>query len=242
MAVFISHSFSDKDQFDNIADALKEAGIPYWDPGAMKPGATLSEQLHEAIKRSELCIFVATHSSVESAWCGAELGAFWGAGRRVIIYIADSSLKNDQLPRQFQGHFLERRISKIVEAAKDYLVEASAVDKGDDRDEGRVKIEGEYRTGGSNQYRIRIAHLSGAYYRIENPEWEGVGFFDGESYYGVYKVYENAIPEELRGNWGGHRARYRLEDREFDLIGIEMKEESIFDQFKDVWIGTNYKK
>ncbi len=27
-----------------------------------------------------MCVFIATHDSVNSAWCGAELGAFWGAG------------------------------------------------------------------------------------------------------------------------------------------------------------------
>ena len=54
MAIFISHSFTDKDQFDNIADALDAASIPYWKPGEMLPGAPLSEQLRDAIERSEL--------------------------------------------------------------------------------------------------------------------------------------------------------------------------------------------
>lgn len=80
MPVFISHAFDDKAQFDNIADAFDNVGIPYWKPSDMMPGATLSEQLREAIRGSELCVFVATTHSVESAWCGAELGAFWGAG------------------------------------------------------------------------------------------------------------------------------------------------------------------
>lgn len=126
MAVFISHSFADKDQFDNIADALDRNHVAYWRPGEMMPGAPLSDQLRDAIMRSELCIFIATKHSVDSGWCGAELGAFWGAGKRVLIYVADSSLKDEKLPRQFQGHFLERRISKIVEATEVYLSETTA--------------------------------------------------------------------------------------------------------------------
>jgi hypothetical protein len=121
MGVFISHSFEDRGQFDNIVDQLEEEGIPYWNPISMRGGTSLSEQLREAIAASEVCIFVATHRSVDSAWCGAELGAFWGAGKPVIIYLADSSLSEDKLPRQFQGHFLERRIRHVINAAKEYL-------------------------------------------------------------------------------------------------------------------------
>jgi hypothetical protein len=126
MPVFISHSFDDQEQFNNIADALESAGLPFWKPGEIMPGATLSEQLREAIGKSELCVFVATKGSVKSAWCGAELGAFWGAGKPVIIYIADSSLDEKTLPKQFAGHFLEGRITKVVGAVRLYLSKAEA--------------------------------------------------------------------------------------------------------------------
>ena len=132
MIVFISHSLEDKGQFEDIAAALKQEGISYWDPERIKPGAFLSEQLNEAIGGSEVCIFVATHNSVKSAWCGAELGAFWGAGKPVIIYVADSSLSHDNLPHQFQGQFLATNISKAVTAAQQYLAEAEATTTIDD--------------------------------------------------------------------------------------------------------------
>jgi hypothetical protein len=232
MTVFISHSFGDKAQFTNITDALTAAGIPYWDPEEMKAGATLSEQLREAIKSSELCIFVATHKSVESAWCGAELGAFWGVGKAVLIYLADTSLEEDKLPRQYKGHFVEGSIKKIVEAAKGHLAKAIAVDKGD-----RVKIEGEYRTNDSAHYRVDISHLSDDYYRIRNPEWEGVGLFRGGFYYGAYKVYDDADDEGIRGNWGAHRARLKA-DKRLDLFGVELKETEISSKFSGEWIKT----
>lgn len=115
MTVYISFDFEDQAQFDNITDALQQAGISYWDPASVRPGALLADQLRDAICASNACIFIATSRSVASTWCNAELGAFWGADKPVIIYIADSSFRESMLPKQFQGHFLERRIAKVVE-------------------------------------------------------------------------------------------------------------------------------
>ena len=123
MKVYISHCLDDKSHFDNIVDALEQEGVPYWSTDSLRPGAYLSKQLQTAIEESELCIFVATFNSVSSQWCGAEPGAFWGAKKPVFIYLADSSLEPERLPKQFQGHFVERRISKIVKAVKKCLVE-----------------------------------------------------------------------------------------------------------------------
>lgn len=126
MTIFISHSFTDKDQFDNIADAFEGGNIPYWKPSEIAAGAPLSDQLRDAISRSRACVFIATKNSVDSAWCNAELGAFWGAGKPVLIFVADTSLRIEKLPRQFQGHYLEKRIAKLVQACKERLTEHEA--------------------------------------------------------------------------------------------------------------------
>jgi hypothetical protein len=123
MRVFISYSFEDQSQFENIADNLELNNIPYWNSVSLKGGDMLSDQLRKAILGSDLCIFIATAHSVKSSWCGAELGAFWGAGKRVIIFTADTSLQQSELPRQFQGHYLESRIKKVVETIKSYMAD-----------------------------------------------------------------------------------------------------------------------
>ena len=122
MTIFISHSLSDKDQFDNIADALDAGAVPYWKPSEIVSGSMLSDQLRTAISRSMACIFIATRHSVDSPWCNAELGAFWGAGKQVFIYLADTSLETERLPKQFQGHYLEKRISKLVQTCRACVV------------------------------------------------------------------------------------------------------------------------
>src|ERR671932_437724 len=49
MPVFISHSFQDKPEFDNIADALELKNIEYWKPESLRAGASLAEQLRQSI-------------------------------------------------------------------------------------------------------------------------------------------------------------------------------------------------
>lgn len=126
MPVFISHSFKNKPEFENIVDALAQRSISYWNPSEVKAEASLREQLRAAVDRCELCIFVATRHSIDSSWCGAELGAFWGAGKPIIVYLAEPSLTENELPPIVHGDVYERRIARIAESAKEVLDQVSA--------------------------------------------------------------------------------------------------------------------
>ncbi len=119
--VFVSHSFQDSPKFDEFSRLLNQQEIPFFRPLDMKGTRSLAEQLREAINDCEVCIFVATYNSVKSDWCHAELGAFWGAGKNVIIYLADSSLDDKQLPKQFQGHLHERDMFRVVETVNNLV-------------------------------------------------------------------------------------------------------------------------
>jgi hypothetical protein len=119
MKVFLSHSFKDSPKFDEFSALLNKQKIPFFRPLDVNGTRSLAEQLKVAITDCEICIFVATHNSVKSDWCHAELGAFWGADKAVIIYLADSSLEETQLPKQFQGHLRERDMFRVVKTVKD---------------------------------------------------------------------------------------------------------------------------
>jgi CheY-like chemotaxis protein len=125
MTAFISHSFENKPEFENVTDALDLRGVAYWNPSEIQPGASLREQLRAAVERCDVCIFIATRKSIESSWCGAELGAFWGAGKPIIVYLAEASLNDDELPQIVQGDVWERRIAKIVDRAKEVVAQAT---------------------------------------------------------------------------------------------------------------------
>jgi len=126
MTAFISHSFDNRPEFENVTDALDLRGVAFWNPAEIRPGASLREQLRAAVDRCSVCIFVATRKSIASSWCGAELGAFWGAGKPIIVYLAEASLKDDELPQIVQGDVWERRISKIADRAKELAAQSLA--------------------------------------------------------------------------------------------------------------------
>jgi CheY-like chemotaxis protein len=132
LTAFISHSFENEPEFENVADCLDRAGVPYWKPAEIKSGASLRTQLRQAVKACSVCIFVATHRSVDSSWCGAELGAFWGAGIPVIVYLADSSLPESALPPVFQGDVWERKLARIAERAAELIKKAQGGDRSSD--------------------------------------------------------------------------------------------------------------
>ncbi len=123
MTVFISHSFNDQPEFENVTDWLDRSGVPYWKPAEIKSGASLRDQLHRAISSCSVCIFIATHNSVTSSWCGAELGAFWGADIPVIVYLAEGSLSEETLPPILQGDVWDRRLSRIASRAAELVEE-----------------------------------------------------------------------------------------------------------------------
>jgi CheY-like chemotaxis protein len=123
MTVFVSHSFDDQSEFENVTDWLDRLGVPYWKPAEIKTGASLRGQLRQAVGSCSVCIFIATRKSVLSSWCSVELGAFWGADIPVIVYLADASLAEEDLPSIVQGDVWDRRLSRIAARAAELVKE-----------------------------------------------------------------------------------------------------------------------
>lgn len=124
MKVFISHAFEDNASFDNLCYALEQKAVPFWKPKDMRGGLSLRDQLRKAIDQCDVCIFLATQNSVKAHWCHAELGAFWGSGKRVIMYVADESLSHEDLPQQSKEDIWHRQVRDVVRDAKEALEEA----------------------------------------------------------------------------------------------------------------------
>ena len=59
MTVFISHSFENKPEFDNVADQLEQANVSYWDPNKVQAGGSLRDQLRTAVDQCSVCVFIA---------------------------------------------------------------------------------------------------------------------------------------------------------------------------------------
>jgi len=126
LSAFISHSHEDQAAYSSLCPALDGARVPRWDVTQLFPGQPLAEQLRRAIEHCDVCIFLATRRSLQSTWCLAELGAFWGAGKRVIVYLADPEVKESELPPQLQGNLWTKDARQLVNAIKQVLNESAA--------------------------------------------------------------------------------------------------------------------
>jgi hypothetical protein len=116
MPAFISHSFKDEAVYSAICLAVDAGGIKRWDPATMPAGESLADQLRDAIRECEVCAFIATRRSIESPWCLAELGAFWGAGKRVLLFMVDPDLSDPMLPPQFKGNLRVNTAQELIKA------------------------------------------------------------------------------------------------------------------------------
>ena len=117
--VFISHSHEDGALYSSLCLALDGAGILRCDVSKLSLGKPLAEGLRAAIEDCDMCIFLATPRSLKSQWCLAEAGAFWGAGKKVIIYLADPAMDEFVLPPQFRGNLWTANASELVVAIRE---------------------------------------------------------------------------------------------------------------------------
>lgn len=124
MKTFISYSFDDAAKFDDLCYTLDNHNILYWKTDEIAAGHVLGDKLREAVAKCAVCVFLATKNSIESKWCLAEVGAFWGAGKPVIVYLQDK-LEESDLPKQLQRDKWTARVSDVVKALKVHLDEAA---------------------------------------------------------------------------------------------------------------------
>jgi hypothetical protein len=120
MSVFVSHKSEDVAAYKSFCLALKGRGVEYWDPSTMIPGRPLAQQLKAAIQECEACVFIATRRSINAKWCLAELGAFWGAGKLVVVYVADPGISDKDIPPQFKETLWTDDPDRVIRAIQDY--------------------------------------------------------------------------------------------------------------------------
>jgi TIR domain/Super-infection exclusion protein B len=125
MSIFISYSEKDVAAYSSLCFALESERLEYWNTRTMKAGVSLKDQLREAINKCDVCIFIATRSSVNSKWCLAETGAFWGAGKRIILYVADPDIDKDEMPPLFEGDLWICNVRDVINQTKGAIAEVA---------------------------------------------------------------------------------------------------------------------
>ena len=125
MKAFISYSFNDLAKFENLCYALDKEQVDYWKTEEIAVGQPLRDKLREAVTNCAVCVFLATENSLKSGWCLAEVGAFWGAGKPVLVYLEDDKLNDTDLPKELQGDKWTRHLREVVNSLTFHLQEAA---------------------------------------------------------------------------------------------------------------------
>jgi TIR domain len=145
MPVFVSHATKDEGVYNALCVALDGQRMPRWDVKSMVPDGSLAEQLRSAINECDVCILIATRRSLDSKWCLAEVGAFWGAGKPVILYVADPDLTETDYPPQFQGNLRTSDLERVIERVRCLVSDDLIKDLGPPFDYRWLKAEHEAR-------------------------------------------------------------------------------------------------
>jgi hypothetical protein len=138
IVLFISHDQEDVAPLSQVRLIVKLAGVPYWSTESLQAGVLLREQLRLAIRDCDVCLFIATRRSIGSSWCRAELGAFWGAGKRVVSLLQDPELTDGDLPPQLHGDLWTRDAEVALKAIRDEIAAARMRDPIRDLDAKRA--------------------------------------------------------------------------------------------------------
>jgi hypothetical protein len=86
--VFISYPSQSKDVLALLKSYLQANGVnSIWiDKDKIQAGDNISERIKAGVRESACCILLLNKYSLDSAWCMAEVGAFWGANKSIIVY------------------------------------------------------------------------------------------------------------------------------------------------------------
>ena len=89
--VFISYSSKSKVIANLLKEHLRQKGIKaIWkDSEEIVAGQSIVGRIQDGVAKSACCVFILNQYSLNSNWCMAEVGAFWGARKPVIIFPTD---------------------------------------------------------------------------------------------------------------------------------------------------------
>ena len=136
MRVFVSHNTRDKAIYSTLCMALDAKKVPRWECTLIAGGDSLETQLRLAIEDCSICIFIATRQSIESPWCLAELGAFWGAQKRIIVFLADPTIEESALPPQLRGSLYVDDVNQLL---RDLHNIGSSIEEAETRNQVEVR-------------------------------------------------------------------------------------------------------
>jgi hypothetical protein len=120
--VFISYPSESFDLASLLVDRLRNENIEVWfDQVHIRASQNISDRIRAGLEESICCIFVLSTYSLESKWCHAEVGAFWGSGKPIVIYPTQPRC---EVPSYLSGIRVANDLSEMVFAIKQIMQES----------------------------------------------------------------------------------------------------------------------
>lgn len=88
-SVFLSYARDDRSKAEALATALEELGHSVWWDRSIEGGSRFSQEIEQALKRSDAVVVMWSHVSVQSAWVTDEAAEGRDTGRLVPVVIDD---------------------------------------------------------------------------------------------------------------------------------------------------------
>ncbi len=89
-SVFLSYSREDLDKAKAVASSLEQLGHSVWWDRQLQGGSRFSQEIDQALQRSDAVVVLWSHSSIESAWVQDEAAEGRDSGRLVPVVIDKS--------------------------------------------------------------------------------------------------------------------------------------------------------
>jgi hypothetical protein len=97
--VFISYSYSDRENVERLVSALRAANIVGWlDAADIAAGASVSSAVRDALQKASAVVFVLSPDALHNQWVQFEIGAAEALGKKIIPVIVSGNRLEEQLP------------------------------------------------------------------------------------------------------------------------------------------------
>lgn len=117
--VFISYPSESVIEVQKIVDKLEKDGIEVWfDKANRFVGEMISDVILAAIQEAVCCVYILNEHSATSAWCHAEVGVFWGNGKRIIVHPIEPKAP---VPEFLAGRRFANTYKEMLESIKDIM-------------------------------------------------------------------------------------------------------------------------
>ena len=90
LRVFLSYTRDDQAFVDQLRTAMDDQNVQVWDPTSVVVGGQFQDEIDDALKQSDIFVYVIPEREGAGKWSLFELGAAKALGKRIVAVLPDS--------------------------------------------------------------------------------------------------------------------------------------------------------